>query len=195
MIPLHPAKPNTRSRLLRHRRRLLKRLLNLRYLPHTRGPSAQLEYIRLVRMRLSFEAYSTIDEHTYRTNHIHSHRTILTLQPRHPIIPQPILWQHSPDRPPQNLSSTPLSDHPIHCNTLQTPRPRRLLVVQLLKSLLSRRVDVGAIDGNDVVATVGGRIIDGFVFTHEADGDLGGEAAEGTGRRGEVEEVPAAGIG
>ena len=58
-------------------------------------------------------------------------------------------------------------------------------------------MQAGALGHDDVVAAVGAGVVDRFVFAHEDDGDLGGEAAEGSGflRGGEGEEVPGAGVG
>lgn len=51
-------------------------------------------------------------------------------------------------------------------------------VVELLPALLARRVQVVAVGDDDVVAAVGRRVEDGLVFSHEQDGDAGGEPAE-----------------
>lgn len=68
-------------------------------------------------------------------------------------------------------------------------------IVFLLLHLLTRDENVFAADGDDVVAAVGRRVENRFVFAHEDDSDLGGEAAEGSGLGGKVEEVPGAGVG
>ena len=68
-------------------------------------------------------------------------------------------------------------------------------VVLLLHSLLARRVQVVAADGNDVVAAVRRRVVDGLVFAHEEEGDGGRDAAEGAGVGAHVDMVPGAGVG
>lgn len=45
---------------------------------------------------------------------------------------------------------------------------------------------VVAADADDVVAAVCGGIVDGFVFAHECESDLGGYAAKGAAVGGEV---------
>lgn len=65
-----------------------------------------------------------------------------------------------------------------------------MCAVQLLESLFARRMDVGAVNGYDVVAAVGARVEDGFVLAHEGEGDGRGDAPEGTGVRAYVDEMP-----
>lgn len=67
-------------------------------------------------------------------------------------------------------------------------------VVQLLLHLLARDTDALAVGGDDVVAAVGGWVVDGFVFAHQGDGYAGGDAAEGEGGGIDVEEVPGSGV-
>ena len=52
-------------------------------------------------------------------------------------------------------------------------------VVGFLPAFLARGVQVGAVGYDDVVAAVGRGVPDWFVFSHEEDGDAGGEATEG----------------
>ena len=70
-----------------------------------------------------------------------------------------------------------------------------MCAVQLLEALFARRVDVGAVDGDDIVAAVGRGVEDGLVLAHEDERDGGGDAAEGTGVGADVDEVPCAGVG
>lgn len=51
-----------------------------------------------------------------------------------------------------------------------------------------------AAGGNHVVAAVGGRVVDGFVFSHESDGDLGCQAAERAGFGAEVGVMPGSSV-
>lgn len=118
----------------------------------------------------------------------------LTLQPRHPLIPQPILRQHPPHRPPQHLRTPPLRKQLIHRHLLQAARPRGVGVVFLLEALLARGVEVVAAERDDVVAAVGRGVEDGLVLAHERDGDLGGYAAEGAGVGADVDGVPGAAV-
>ena len=119
----------------------------------------------------------------------------LTLQPRHPLIPQPILWQHPPHRPPQHLRAPPLRKQLIHRHLLQAPRPRRVRVVFLLEAFFAGGVEVVAAERDDVVAAVGGGVEDGLVLAHEGYGNLGGYAAEGAGVGADVDGVPGAAVG
>lgn len=50
-------------------------------------------------------------------------------------------------------------------------------------------------DGNNVVSAVGRGVPDGLVLAHEGNGDLRGDAAEGTGVSAHVDEVPCARVG
>lgn len=119
----------------------------------------------------------------------------LTLQPRQPNIPQAILRQHAPNRPPQNLPTSIPLHQPLHTDLLQTTRPRRVPVILMLLHLLARDMQTLAVGGYDVIAAVCGRVVDGFVLAHEDDGEAGGEAAEGDRRVGEGDVVPRAGVG
>jgi len=119
----------------------------------------------------------------------------LTLQPRHPIIPQPILGQHAPNRTPQNLAASPLLHHALHRDFLQTTRPRGVRVVLLLLHLLTRSVQLREPGADDVVAAVGAGIIDRLVLAHKREGDGGGQTAEGAGVGAGIDEVPCAGVG
>lgn len=56
-----------------------------------------------------------------------------------------------------------------------------MTIVFLLIHFFARGVQVCAIGYDDVVAAVGGGVPDRFVFSHEEEGDAGGEAAEGWG--------------
>lgn len=56
-----------------------------------------------------------------------------------------------------------------------------MTVIELLPTLLAGCVEMRAVCYYDVVAAVGGRIPDGFVFAHKEDGDAGCEASEGGG--------------
>lgn len=119
----------------------------------------------------------------------------LTLQPRHAIIPQPVLGQHTPDRPSQNFAATPFFHHSVHCDLLQTTRTSGVAVILLLEPLLSRGVQVVASNRDDIVAAVGRRVPDGLVLAHQRDGDLRGDATEWTRVRAHVNEVPGAAVG
>jgi len=68
-------------------------------------------------------------------------------------------------------------------------------VVLLLIALLSGGVQVVKTDGNNIVSAVGRGVPDGLVLAHEGDGDLRGDAAEGTGVSAYIDEVPCARVG
>lgn len=118
-----------------------------------------------------------------------------TLQPRHAIIPQPVLRQHSPDRAPQDLPSSPLLHHALHGDLLQAARPRRVRVVLLLLHLLAGRVQLRQPRADDVVAAVRAGVVDRLVLAHEREGDGGGQAAERARVAAGVDEVPGARVG
>jgi hypothetical protein len=118
-----------------------------------------------------------------------------TLQPRHAIIPQPVLWQHAPDRAPQNLPSSPLLHHALHGDLLEAARPRRVRVVLLLLHLLAGRVQLRQPRADDVVAAVRAGVVDRLVLAHEGEGDGGGQAAERARVGAGVDEVPGARVG
>lgn len=103
----------------------------------------------------------------------------LTLQSGHPIIPQPVLGQHTSDRPSQDLATTPFRHHSVHGDLLQATRSCGVAVVLFVESLLAGRVQIVAANGDDVIAAVGRGIVDGFVLAHEGDGDFRGHATEG----------------
>jgi hypothetical protein len=118
-----------------------------------------------------------------------------TLQPRHAIIPQPVLRQHAPNRAPQDLASSPLLHHALHGDLLQAARPRRVRVVLLLLHLLAGRVQFRESGADDVVAAVRAGVVDRLVLAHEGEGDGGGQAAEGARVGAGVDEVPGARVG
>lgn len=70
-----------------------------------------------------------------------------------------------------------------------------MAVVLFLVALLSGGVQVVQTDGNNIVSAVGRRIPDGLVLAHEGNGDLRGDATEGTGVGAHVDEVPCARVG
>ncbi len=109
------------------------------------------------------------------------HRSLgtLTLQPRQPGLPQPILRQHPTNRSLQELTSSPLLHHPLHVQALQSSRPRSLLIVELLLHFLACGVDICAASSNNIVSAVGRGVPDGLVLAHQNDGDLGGEPTQG----------------
>jgi hypothetical protein len=119
----------------------------------------------------------------------------LTLQSSHTVISQSVLGQHTPNSSPQDLGTTPLLHHTIHGNLLQATRTSGVAVVLFLITLLSGSVQVVQTDGNDIVSAVGRGVPDGLVFAHEGNGDLRGDAAEGTGVSAYVDEVPCARVG
>ena len=53
-----------------------------------------------------------------------------------------------------------------------------MAIVLLLLHLLACSVELMAVCADYVVAAIGGRVEDGFVFTHEDESDLRGEPAE-----------------
>jgi hypothetical protein len=116
-----------------------------------------------------------------------------TLPTTHPH-PQQILRQHATNRLPQHLSAAPLRHHAVHTEFFEGAGPRGMCAVQFLEALFAGGVQVGAVDGYDVVAAVGAGVEDGLVFSHEDDGDGGGDAAEGAGVGADVDEVPGAGV-
>ena len=70
-----------------------------------------------------------------------------------------------------------------------------MAVVLLLIALLSGSVQVVKTDGNNIVSAVGRGVPDGLVLAHEGDGDLRGDAAEGTGVSAYIDEMPCARVG
>lgn len=68
-------------------------------------------------------------------------------------------------------------------------------IVQFLKPLFTRGVQIVAADGDDVVAAVGRGVPDGFVLAHEEDGYGGGEAAEAARVAADVYVVPCSRVG
>lgn len=121
--------------------------------------------------------------------------SMLTLQPRHTIIPQPVLRQHAPDRAPQDLSASPLLHHALHRDLLQATGSGGVRVVLLLLHLLAGGVQLRQAGDDDVVAAVGTGVVDGFVLAHEGEGDGGGQAAERAGVGAGVDVVPCARVG
>ena len=103
----------------------------------------------------------------------------LTLQPRQPRFPQPVLRQHSINRSLQELPSSPLLHHPLHVQALQRSRSRSLLIVKLLLHFLARDADICAASSNNIVSAVGRGVPDGLVLAHQNDGDLRGEPTQG----------------
>ena len=67
-----------------------------------------------------------------------------------------------------------------------------MCVVHLLLHLLPRDVQVVTPDGDNIVATVCGRVVDRLMLPHKRDRNLTGEAAEWALRRADVDEVPRA---
>lgn len=69
-----------------------------------------------------------------------------------------------------------------------------MCAVQLLEALLASCVEVGAVDGNYVVAAVGGGVEDRLVLAHKGQSDGGGDAPEGSWVSADVDEMPRTGI-
>lgn len=90
----------------------------------------------------------------------------LTLQSLQPRFSQPILRQHPSNRPLQHLSPTPLPHHPLHIQALQRPRPRRLLIIQLLFHFPSRHIQVCASCGYHIIPAISRWVPDRFMFAH-----------------------------
>jgi hypothetical protein len=80
----------------------------------------------------------TVSE-TYVSIALIKSRHSITFQPRQPLVPQPILWQHASNSLLQHFSTSPFCKHLVHAHLLQTPRPRIVCVVLFLKSLLAGR--------------------------------------------------------
>lgn len=120
---------------------------------------------------------------------------VLTLQPRQPLIPQPVLWQHPPNSPSQDLTSTPFFKHHVHRHAAQATGASVVRVVLLLETLLAGRAEVVAADGDNVVAAVRGRVVDRLVFAHEGERDRGGKAAETAAVCADVNVVPCSRVG
>lgn len=97
------------------------------------------------------------------SHHLNQHRSlanadyheVLTFQPSQPLIPQPVLRQHSPHSAHKHLPASKLLSQLLQTDTLQTPRPSRMPIIQFLLRLLSRDVKCGAIGADDVIAAVG----------------------------------------
>lgn len=153
--------------------RVLQCLLHFRIAQYRRRIFPISDNILLVRMRQSLKC----------------------LQPRHPLVPQPVLRQHSPHRPPQDLCTTPFRHQFIHCQLLQTARPRRMSVIFLLKSLLSCCMEIVAPYCYNVVAAVCGWVEDWLVLAHECDGYLGGYATKWSLTGSYVDEMPCSTVG
>ena len=68
-------------------------------------------------------------------------------------------------------------------------------IVLLLFPFLACDVQIMTAYGDDVVTTVGGGVVDGFVLAHEGEGDGGSNAAEGAWVSAHVDEVPCAAVG
>ena len=123
-------------------------------------------------------------------------KTKPTFQPLQPRFPQPIFRQHPTDRPLQYLTTSPFPHHPLHIKAFERARSGSLLIIQFLLHLLACGVDIRTTSSYNVIATIGGWIPDGFVFAHEDDGDLRGEAAERRGAGvGEGNMMPGSGVG
>lgn len=67
--------------------------------------------------------------------------------------------------------------------------------VQFLLALLACDVNLCAVGRHNIVATVGGRIKDGFMLAHQGDGYAGCKATEGAFVAGDVDMMPCACIG
>lgn len=84
---------------------------------HSRS-AIERDQILLVRMRRSLEDYSHKLANFQSTAPPHpkkkEKKPPLTFQPPQPQIPQPILGQHAPNRPPQHLPPAPLRHQPFH---------------------------------------------------------------------------------
>ena len=114
---------------------------------------------------------------------IRMRRAIKSLQPRQPLIPQPILGQHATNGPPENLAAAVLLDEHVHGDGPQRTGARVVSVVRLLPLLSARSVESRAVRHDYVVAAVGRGVPHGLVLAHEEDGDAACEAAEGWGGR------------
>lgn len=55
-------------------------------------------------------------------------------------------------------------------------------------------MQVGAVNGDNIVATVGRRVENGLMFAHKSECDGRSDAAEGAGVGADVDEVPGAGV-
>jgi len=93
------------------------------------------------------------------------------LQARQPQLPQPILGQHAAHSLAQHLAASPLGDHAVHADFFERAGARCVCAVEFLEALFARGVNVGAVDGDDVVAAVGGGVEYGLVFAHEGQRD------------------------
>lgn len=120
---------------------------------------------------------------------------VLTLQPRQPLIPQPVFRQHPPNGPSQNFTSTPFLKHHVHRHAAQTTGAGVVRVVLLLEALLAGRAEVGAADGDNVVTAVRGWVVDRLVFAHEGERDRGGKAAETAAVCADINVVPCSRVG
>lgn len=68
-------------------------------------------------------------------------------------------------------------------------------VVLLLEALLAGDAEVVAADGDDIVTTIRGGVIDGLVLAHEGEGNRGGESTQTARVTADVDVVPCSGEG
>ena len=78
----------------------------------------------------------------------------LTLQSSEADIPESVLRQHAPDSAAQDFTTTPFGKHLIHRHALQATGSRRVRVVLLLESLLSRSLEIMTSHDDHIVSTV-----------------------------------------
>lgn len=78
-----------------------------------------------------------------------------SLEPRQPLVPQPVLGKHASDRFAQDLAAPVLLHQAVHGERLERAGPRVVPVVCLLPHLSARDVQSRAVRHDDVVAAVG----------------------------------------
>lgn len=94
-----------------------------------------------------------------------------TLKTGQPGLLKAVLWQHALHGTAQYLSTSPFSEHLIHCHALQATGAGVVSVVKLLEAFLSGCPQIMAARNNNVVTTVSRGIIDGLVLSHQDKGD------------------------
>ena len=112
------------------------------------------------------------------------------LQSRQPLLPQPVLRQHTANRLRQDLATSPLSHHAVHVDLFQRPGAGGMCAVEFLESLLARCVKIDTVGGHHVVTAVGRGVENGLVLAHEDQRNRGGDAPEGSWIGADINVVP-----
>jgi hypothetical protein len=136
------------------------------------------------------DALATAHTHFEQILLIRMPMALKRLQPRQPLLAQPVLGQHAAHCFPKHLAATPFCNHTVHADFLERAWPRSVCAVEFLEALFARCVDVCAINGDHVVAAVGGGVEDGLVFAHEGERNRGSDTAQGPRVGANIDEMP-----